>query len=134
MADLGDTSMAGTAHKHKLTSWITVAVLILSSVVIGVAQENAAGDVNRQALAGEFIDDREALEALTIGAGVEYEIVGPKVVRPHRRNRPRPKVQGAMTGDRPDGRAPRRCACRAARSCCNRRRSSRRRTWRPTWR
>ncbi|TAL17573.1 MAG: hypothetical protein EPN99_11895 [Frankiales bacterium] len=37
MADLGDTSMAGTAHKHKLTSWITVAVLILSSVVIGVA-------------------------------------------------------------------------------------------------
>lgn len=37
MADLGDTSMAGTAHKHKMTSWITVAVLILSSVVIGVA-------------------------------------------------------------------------------------------------
>lgn len=37
MADLGDTSMAGTAHKHKLTSWITVAVLILSSIVIGVA-------------------------------------------------------------------------------------------------
>ena len=37
MADLGDTSMAGTAHKHKLTSWITVGVLILSSVVIGVA-------------------------------------------------------------------------------------------------
>lgn len=37
MADLGDTSMAGTAHKHKLSSWITVAVLILSSVVIGVA-------------------------------------------------------------------------------------------------
>lgn len=37
MADLGDTSMADTAHKHKLTSWITVGVLILSSVVIGVA-------------------------------------------------------------------------------------------------
>ena len=37
MADLGDTSMAGTAHKHKLTSWITVLVLILSSIVIGVA-------------------------------------------------------------------------------------------------
>ena len=37
MADLGDTSMAGTAHKHKMTSWITVLVLILSSIVIGVA-------------------------------------------------------------------------------------------------
>jgi hypothetical protein len=26
MADLGDTSMANTAHKHKMTSWITVGV------------------------------------------------------------------------------------------------------------
>ena len=37
MADLGDTSMANTAHKHKMSSWITVGVLILSSIVIGVA-------------------------------------------------------------------------------------------------
>jgi len=37
MADLGDTSMAGTAHKHQVTSWITVVVLIVSSIVIGVA-------------------------------------------------------------------------------------------------
>ena len=37
MADLGNTSMAGTAHKHKMTSWLTVLVLIVSSVVIGVA-------------------------------------------------------------------------------------------------
>ena len=37
MADLGDTSMADTAHKHKVTSWITVLVLIVSSIVIGVA-------------------------------------------------------------------------------------------------
>jgi lipopolysaccharide export LptBFGC system permease protein LptF len=37
MADLGNTSMAGTAHKHQLTSWITVLVLIVSSIVVGVA-------------------------------------------------------------------------------------------------
>jgi multidrug transporter EmrE-like cation transporter len=37
MADLGNTSMAHTAHKHKLTSWITVLILIVSSIVIGVA-------------------------------------------------------------------------------------------------
>ena len=37
MADLGDTSQANTAHKHKMSSWITVGVLIASSVVLGVA-------------------------------------------------------------------------------------------------
>ncbi len=37
MADLGDTSMAGTAHKHSVRSWITVLVLIVSSIVLGVA-------------------------------------------------------------------------------------------------
>jgi uncharacterized membrane protein YoaK (UPF0700 family) len=37
MADLGNSSMAGTAHKHKMTSWITVLILIVASVVIGVA-------------------------------------------------------------------------------------------------
>ena len=37
MADLGDSSMAGTAHKHRMTSWLTVLVLIVSSIVIGVA-------------------------------------------------------------------------------------------------
>lgn len=37
MADLGNTSMAGTAHKHQATSWATVLVLIVSSIVIGVA-------------------------------------------------------------------------------------------------
>ncbi len=37
MADLGDTSMANTAHKHKMSSWITVGVLVLASIVIGVA-------------------------------------------------------------------------------------------------
>ncbi len=37
MADLGDTSMAGTAHKHSVRSWITVLVLIVSCIVLGVA-------------------------------------------------------------------------------------------------
>ena len=37
MADLGNTSQADTAHKHSIRSWITVLVLIVSSVVLGVA-------------------------------------------------------------------------------------------------
>jgi uncharacterized membrane protein len=37
MADLGNTSQAGTAHKHKMSSWITVIVLIVASIVLGFA-------------------------------------------------------------------------------------------------
>ena len=37
MADLGNTSQADPAHKHSVRSWITVLVLIVSSVVLGVA-------------------------------------------------------------------------------------------------
>lgn len=37
MADLGNTSQADTAHQHKLTSWITVGLLVLSSALLGVA-------------------------------------------------------------------------------------------------
>jgi len=37
MADLGNTSMANTAHKHLLTSWITVVILIVASIVLGIA-------------------------------------------------------------------------------------------------
>lgn len=37
MADLGETSQAHTAHKHKTSSWITVGVMILASIIIGVA-------------------------------------------------------------------------------------------------
>lgn len=37
MADLGDTSMAHTAHKHRMASWVTVLVLIVASIVLGVA-------------------------------------------------------------------------------------------------
>ena len=37
MADLGESSMADTAHKHKVTSWITVGVLVLASILLGLA-------------------------------------------------------------------------------------------------
>lgn len=37
MADLGNTSQADTAHKHKLTSWIAVLLITLSTAVLGLA-------------------------------------------------------------------------------------------------
>ena len=37
MADLGDTSQADTAHKHKTSSWITVALISVASIVLGFA-------------------------------------------------------------------------------------------------
>jgi uncharacterized membrane protein AbrB (regulator of aidB expression) len=37
MADLGDTSQADTAHKHKTTSWITVGLVTLASIILGFA-------------------------------------------------------------------------------------------------
>ena len=37
MADLGDSSQANTAHKHKMTSWVTVGILTVASIVLGFA-------------------------------------------------------------------------------------------------
>ncbi len=37
MADLGNTSKANTAQKHAVQSWLTVLVLIVSSIVLGGA-------------------------------------------------------------------------------------------------
>jgi uncharacterized membrane protein AbrB (regulator of aidB expression) len=37
MADLGETSRPDTAHKHKMTSWITVLLIVAASIVLGVA-------------------------------------------------------------------------------------------------
>ena len=37
MADLGDSSQANTAHKHKRSSWITVALITVASIVLGFA-------------------------------------------------------------------------------------------------
>jgi uncharacterized membrane protein YoaK (UPF0700 family) len=37
MADLGETSQADTAHKHQLTSWVTVILITVASIVLAVA-------------------------------------------------------------------------------------------------
>jgi hypothetical protein len=37
MADLGETSQADTAHKHKTTSWITVGLICAASILLGFA-------------------------------------------------------------------------------------------------
>jgi hypothetical protein len=37
MADLGNSSQADTAHKHKATSWVTVALITVASIVLGFA-------------------------------------------------------------------------------------------------
>lgn len=37
MADLGDTSQANTAHKHKTSSWVSVGLLIVATVVLAFA-------------------------------------------------------------------------------------------------
>lgn len=37
MADLGETSQADTAHKHKMTSWVTVGLLVVASIILGFA-------------------------------------------------------------------------------------------------
>src|SRR6476661_2973133 len=39
---------------------------------------DAAGDVDGQALARELVDDRQTFEALPVGTGIEYEVVGPQ--------------------------------------------------------
>ena len=37
MADLGETSQADTAHKHKVTSWVTVLLITVASIVLAFA-------------------------------------------------------------------------------------------------
>ena len=54
------------------------------------ARANGTGHVNRQALAGELIDHRQALDLLAARAGVEHEVVGPDVIGAERGQRPRP--------------------------------------------
>ena len=44
---------------------------------------NAAGDIDRQAFMGEFIDHGQAFQLLAVGAGIEDEVVGPDVVGCH---------------------------------------------------
>src|SRR4029453_7430001 len=49
------------------------------------ARANATGDVDGQALARPLVDNRQALQRLSIGARVKDEVVGPYVIgRPGR--------------------------------------------------
>lgn len=41
---------------------------------------NAPRDVDRQTLAGVFVDDREALQLLSVGAGIVHKVIGPDVI------------------------------------------------------
>ena len=38
------------------------------------------GNVDSQALMGEFVDDRQAFDLLPVGTGIEDEVVGPDVI------------------------------------------------------
>jgi hypothetical protein len=49
-------------------------------------------DIDRKALACIFVDDRQALQLLTVGAGVEQEVVGPDLIGTGGRQWPRPSV------------------------------------------
>ena len=49
---------------------------------------DAAGHVNRQALPGPLVDDRQVFERLPIRTGVEHEVVRPHVVPVGGRQRP----------------------------------------------
>ena len=65
------------------------------------ARPNRAGHIDGEALAGPFIDDRQALQGLPIGARVEQEVVGPDVVRTSRRRGPRAGGRHASAGALP---------------------------------
>ncbi len=55
-----------------------------------VLRTDAAGDLDCQALAGELIDQRQAFELLSVGAGIEQKIDRPDRIRAAGRPWPRP--------------------------------------------
>jgi hypothetical protein len=63
------------------------------------AGADAPGHVDRKALASELIDHGEALELLTISAGVEYKIIRPYLT--HGRRRQWPRSRSRHTSARP---------------------------------
>ena len=50
------------------------------------------GDIDCKAHACIFVDDRQALQLLTVGAGVEHKVVGPDSIGTGGRQWPRPSV------------------------------------------
>src|SRR5690349_14977475 len=51
---------------------------------------DAASDVDGQALAREFVDESETFEVLSVGTGIEYEVIGPEEIGISGRDRPWP--------------------------------------------
>ena len=66
-----------------------------------------AGHVDRQAFAGPLVDNRQTLERLPVGAGIEHEVVRPHVVLCGRRQRPGPSRGHAASGAPPRDLQPR---------------------------
>ena len=58
------------------------------------AGADAAGHIDRQALARELIDHRQTLQLLAVGAGIEHKVVGPDLA--HGRCRQRPRATGSL--------------------------------------
>src|ERR1700676_86109 len=56
------------------------------------------GDIDRKALACIFVDDRQALQLLTVGADVEHKVVGPDSIGTGGRQWPRPAVCNTPPG------------------------------------
>jgi len=52
------------------------------------ARPDPAGDVDREAFARPLVDDRQALQRLSVGARVEDEVVRPHVIDAGRRHAP----------------------------------------------
>jgi len=50
------------------------------------------GDIDRKELACTFVDERQALQLLTVDAGVEHKVVGPDLIGTRGRQWPRPTV------------------------------------------
>jgi hypothetical protein len=50
------------------------------------------GDIDHKALACRFVDDRQAFQLLTVGAGAEHTVLGPDSIATAGRQWPRPSV------------------------------------------
>jgi hypothetical protein len=64
----------------------------LLSTSITLFERMRPGDIDRKALACIFVDDCQALQLLTVGAGVEHKVVGPDLIDTGGRQWPRPSV------------------------------------------
>ena len=75
----------GVAHELRTVvgsqeGWRTVDRDQLGQDVDDASGSDGPGDIDRQGFVGVFVDNGQALDLLSIGAGVEDEVVGPDVV------------------------------------------------------